>query len=64
MLKTHSGAKKRFRSTSSGKIKYQKSFKRHLLCRKKVSRKRDLGRCGYISASDSKHIEPLLSLRG
>lgn len=32
--KTHSGAKKRFSYTGSGKIKYQKNGRRHLLSTK------------------------------
>ena len=31
--KTHSGAKKRFKMTASGKVKYQKTNKRHRLAR-------------------------------
>ncbi|MDR2676514.1 MAG: 50S ribosomal protein L35 [Endomicrobium sp.] len=30
-MKTHSGAKKRFRVTSKGKVKYKKPGQRHLL---------------------------------
>jgi len=33
-MKTHSGAKKRFRVTGSGKIMHERSGKRHLLERK------------------------------
>ena len=33
-MKTHSGAKKRFRVTGSGKIMHERAGKRHLLERK------------------------------
>ena len=38
--KTHSGAKKRFKMTASGKVKYQKTNKRHRLTQKDTKRKR------------------------
>ena len=36
--KTHSGAKKRFKMTASGKVKYQKTNKRHRLTQKFCTR--------------------------
>ena len=36
-VKTHSGAKKRFKRTGTGKFKYQKTFKRHLLTGRSVN---------------------------
>ena len=38
--KTHSGAKKRFKVTANGKVKYQKTNKRHRLTQKDTKRKR------------------------
>ena len=38
--KTHSGAKKRFKMTATGKLKYQKTNKRHRLTQKDTKRKR------------------------
>ncbi|WP_236864796.1 50S ribosomal protein L35 [Candidatus Hydrogenosomobacter endosymbioticus] len=40
-LKTHSGCKKRFRSTSSGKIMRGCAFKRHNLRKRSNDMKRD-----------------------
>jgi large subunit ribosomal protein L35 len=42
-LKTHTGAKKRFKKTGTGKIMRHKAYARHLLTSKTTSRKRNLG---------------------
>ena len=39
-LKTHSGAKKRFKMTKKGKIKRAQAFRRHILNKKSTKRKR------------------------
>ncbi len=39
-VKTHSGAKKRFKVTGTGKVKYQKTNRRHRLTQKATNRKR------------------------
>src|SRR5262249_52908762 len=39
-VKTHSGAKKRFKRTASGKFKFAHVFKRHLLTGRSKKRKR------------------------
>ena len=41
-MKTHSGAKKRFRVTASGKLKRRQAGKKHLLSHKTGKRKRQL----------------------
>lgn len=41
-MKSHSGAKKRFKKTSNGKIKRKKANKGHLLTKKNQKRKRQL----------------------
>lgn len=41
-MKTHSGAKKRFRVTGSGKIMHERAGKRHLLERKSSRQTRRL----------------------
>jgi large subunit ribosomal protein L35 len=40
--KTHKGAKKRFKLTATGKVMRHQSMKRHILTKKKQSRKRRL----------------------
>ena len=41
-LKTHSGAKKRFNLTKTGKVKRAHAYKRHILNKKTTKRKRGL----------------------
>ncbi|NMA95128.1 MAG: 50S ribosomal protein L35 [Clostridiales bacterium] len=59
-MKTHSGAKKRFRLTKSGKVKRAKAFKSHILTKKTTKRKRNLRKPGYVSEADAKNIKKLL----
>ena len=59
-MKTHSGAKKRFRLTASGKIKRKKRHKRHLLVNKPAWRKRQLGKTAYVSPSFVAETKKLL----
>ena len=60
-LKTHAGAKKRFRLTPSGKIKRKRMYVRHLLEHKSSKRKRQLGKTAYV---DSAHQPSLVKLLG
>ena len=41
-MKTHSGAKKRFKLTKLGKVKRAHAFKSHILNKKTTKRKRNL----------------------
>ena len=41
-IKTHSGAKKRFKLTKTGKVKRAHAFKSHILNKKTTKRKRKL----------------------
>lgn len=59
-MKTHSGAKKRFKKTKNGLIKYSESNRRHLLTKKSSKRKRHLRKAAYIAAVDVKHLKHLL----
>lgn len=59
-VKTHSGAKKRFKKTKSGQIKAARPFRRHLLTKKSQKRKRSLRKAFYIKNCDVGHITPLL----
>ncbi|MFF1877982.1 50S ribosomal protein L35 [Leifsonia sp. NPDC058230] len=58
--KTHSGAKKRFKVTGSGKIMKQQSGMRHHLEVKSTSRKRRLNTDQVIAPADVKNIKKLL----
>lgn len=51
-MKTHTGAKKRFRSTGSGKLKFKKPGNRHLLTGNPSKTTRKLRKSGIVSASD------------
>ena len=46
-FKTHSGAKKRFNLTKTGKVKRAHAFKSHILTKKTTKRTRNLRKNGY-----------------
>jgi large subunit ribosomal protein L35 len=59
-MKTHSGAKKRFKKTAKGKLIARHSFTSHNLGKKSAKRKRKLGRPVPVTAADHKRVEALL----
>jgi large subunit ribosomal protein L35 len=59
-MKTHSGAKKRFRLTSTGKVRGRKAFSSHILEKKSPKRKRRMSRPAVISKHDEKRVKTLL----
>jgi large subunit ribosomal protein L35 len=59
-MKTHSGAKKRFKKTASGKLLARHSFTSHNLGKKPAKRKRHLGRPFEVASQDRKRVERLL----
>ncbi|PHP52204.1 MULTISPECIES: 50S ribosomal protein L35 [Actinomyces] len=58
--KTHSGAKKRFRVTGSGKLMREQAGKRHLLEVKSSRRKRRLSQDQAVSPADARQVKRLL----
>jgi large subunit ribosomal protein L35 len=62
-MKTHSGAKKRFKVTATGKIRGRHSFTSHILEKKSPKRKRKLGQPATISEHDYKQIKTLLGAK-
>lgn len=56
-LKSHSGAKKRFRFTASGKIKYKKAGAKHLLIGTSSSRSRRLTKCDIVDKANVKSVK-------
>ncbi|HWL36546.1 MAG TPA: 50S ribosomal protein L35 [Frankiaceae bacterium] len=58
--KTHSGAKKRFKVTGSGKLLFQRAGKRHLLERKPSTLTRRLTGTAELSKPDAKTARKLL----
>ncbi|AXE54348.1 MULTISPECIES: 50S ribosomal protein L35 [Aurantimicrobium] len=61
-MKTHSGSKKRFKVTGTGKLKKQQAGMRHNLEVKSGKRKRSLNHDEVLSPADSKVIKKLLGL--
>jgi large subunit ribosomal protein L35 len=60
-MKTHQGAKKRFKVTASGKVKRGHAFKSHILTKKTSKRKRNLRRPDLIATrGEEKRIKRLL----
>ena len=59
-LKSHSGAKKRFRFSATGKIKYKKAGARHLLAGMSSKRGRNLKKAGQLKGYDVKVINKML----
>ncbi len=60
-MKTHKGAKKRFKITGSGKVKRLRAFKSHILTKKSSKRKRRLRRATVITTrGEAKNIKRLL----
>ena len=58
--KTHSGAKKRFRVTGSGKVRRQKSGLRHNLERKPSKMTRRMSGTTDVAPADTKRVNKLL----
>ena len=59
-VKTHSGAKKRFKKRKSGLIKVTRAYHRHLLTGKSSKRKRKMRSAHHIGTCDIAHLRPLL----
>ncbi|OIP80894.1 50S ribosomal protein L35 [Candidatus Peregrinibacteria bacterium CG22_combo_CG10-13_8_21_14_all_44_10] len=59
--KTHSGTKKRAKKTGSGKIRMEKSCKRHLLAQKSKRQKSMGGDKQCVSKTNEKKLKALLS---
>ena len=59
-MKTHSGAKKRFKKTASGKLLQRHSFTSHNLGKKPAKRKRHFADPVEISRADRSRVTKLL----
>lgn len=59
-MKSHSGAKKRFRVTGSGKVRGRHGNTSHILEKKSAKRKRYLGTPAVISDHDAPRIKRML----
>lgn len=55
-MKTRKAAAKRFSLTSSGKIKRNNAYKRHILEKKSPKRKRNMRKAALVVAADKKRV--------
>jgi large subunit ribosomal protein L35 len=59
-IKVHSGSKKRFSITATGKIKRKHAFKNHELGKMQTKQKRKLTHAAFVHRSDVKRISKML----
>ena len=59
-IKTRKSAAKRYKVTSTGKIKYKKQGLRHILTKKSSKRKRKLRILGTLKNTEQKRVKKLL----
>ena len=59
-IKSHSGAKKRFKITKLGKIKRKKTMARHKLTKKGPDRMRNLRKSGTLEGADADRIKKMI----
>ena len=59
-LKTHSGAKKRFNLTKTGKVKRAKAFKSHILTKKDTKRTRRMRAGGYADVTNEATVRKMI----
>lgn len=60
-MKSHRGASKRIKRTKSGNLKRAKSLKNHFLNKKSPKRKRNLRKCCFVSAAETKTIKLIIA---
>jgi large subunit ribosomal protein L35 len=59
-MKTHSGAKKRFKKTAGGKIRARHAFSSHILEKKSPKKKRAFAKPAVLKDADRKRVDKLL----
>ncbi|MBE6810781.1 MAG: 50S ribosomal protein L35 [Ruminococcaceae bacterium] len=59
-IKTHSGAKKRFKLTKNGKVKRAQAFKSHILNKKTAKRKRNLRKVVCADVTNVAKVKKLI----
>lgn len=60
--KTHKGAKKRVKSTATGKLMRRRAFASHLLTKKSANRKRKLRKPVPVTGCDADRVRSLLGV--
>ncbi|MFT6850034.1 MAG: large subunit ribosomal protein L35 [Sphingobacteriales bacterium] len=61
-MKTNSSAKKRFKLSSSGKIRRKSAYKNHILTKKSKVQKKRLTKMTVVAPSDEGNIKRLLTI--
>lgn len=56
-MKTKKAAAKRFKFTATGKVKFKRANKRHMMMNKSSARKLALRPGGIMIAGDARHVE-------
>ena len=59
-IKTHSGAKKRFKLTKNGKVKRAHAFKSHILNKKTTKRKRKLRKTFIADVTNTAAVKKMI----
>lgn len=59
-MKSHRGAKKRFKVTATGKIRRRRAFANHILEKKNSKRKRRLKSPTVVASADTKSVRRML----
>ena len=59
-MKSKTGAKKRFRTTGTGKFKRNKKGRRHILTKKTTKRKRKLRKAGLVHSTQEHQLTAML----
>ena len=59
-IKTHSGAKKRFKLTKNGKVKRAHAFKSHILNKKTTKRKRNLRKTVIADVTNTAKVKKMI----
>ena len=62
-MKSHSGAKKRFKKTSTGKLRGRHAYSSHILEKKSPKRKRQMARPVAIAPADTSRVNKLLGTK-
>ena len=59
-IKTHSGAKKRFKLSKSGKVIRAHAFKSHILNKKSTKRKRNLRKTAVADVTNTAKVKRMI----
>ena len=60
-MKSNSGAKKRFKTTGTGRLKRGKAFANHILTKKSQKRKRNLRKKGLVDVADEPRMKRMIT---